>query len=165
MITQRSKILGLLMFSMACACTHSMAEDSSGYSVSPHLKYNGNIDGLYFLIKVDGKWTVSKNGDTKDENVEAVIVDPRKREISLYAWGTRPRGYSPETHADVWKCSPGLGAYERETGGVNICLSAFADGYFSAKVNPDKLLEASQSSGLIAMAEHDYQASVVLHSV
>lgn len=163
MVTRQSKILGLLLLCMTC--THSVAEGSSGYSVSSSvlgmgMDYSGDWE-IYFLIGNNGKWGASKNGDTKIENVEAVRVNVREKEIRLYAWGNRHNGYTPQTHNPaIWKCSPGLGKNERESGGNNICLSEFADGIFIAEINQQKLLDAAQSSGLIAMAEHDYQSKL-----
>ena len=164
MVKQRLRIVGLLLLCMAC--THSMAEDVSGYSVPSNVLGMGSDNSgeweIYFLTENDGKWVASRNGDTKNENVEAVRVNVKEKEIRLYAWGNRPNGYHPQNHNPaIWKFSPGMGKYERGSGGNNICLSKFAAGLFSAEINQQKLLDAAQSSGLIAMAEQDYQAELV----
>lgn len=134
-------------------------DDSSGYCVSPYPIYGEDIKGqLYYLIKTDGKWTASRTGDTKDEGVEAVVVDASANWINLYAWRTPfGRGIEKPELAHLSSCL--LRGHKRESGGNNMCVSEFSDVTFGrgAEINPKRLLEAAKSSGLIAMAEHDRQ--------
>lgn len=169
MIKPITGLLGVALFSSLVgysiafsAIAENMGQRATGYSVPSTVLGMGKDDTgnweLYFLTQTNGKWTASKTGDTKNENVEAVRVNVLQKEIRLYAWGTRPRDFSPETHSlDVWVCK---GSNERNSVGNNICLSAFGEGFFSARINQEKLLEAAQSSGLIAMAEQDHQAKL-----
>jgi len=162
MNSKKSKVMGLLMFSMVCACTPSLAEVGSGYSVSPALASLLEEGDIYFLIMVDGKWIASRTGNLEDENVAAILVNIREKKIMLRAAPGDEIGIARNSGVDIlkqgeWSCARGT---SRKEVGNSICSSAFAEGIFNFSVDQKSLLKASQSSGLIAMAEHDQQAKL-----
>lgn len=162
MNSKKSKVIGFLLFSMVCACTPSLAEEGSGYSVSPALASLLEEGDLYFLIMVDGKWVASRTGNLEDENVAAVLVNTREKKIVLRAAPGDEIGIARNSGVDIlkqgeWSCARGT---SRKEVGNSICSSAFAEGIFNFSVDQKSLLKASQSSGLIAMAEHDQKAKL-----
>lgn len=158
MVKKKMKVLGLLLLGMVCA--QSMAEDVSGYSVSPTLASLLGEGNLYYLINVDGRWVASRTGGLEDENVEHILVNAREKTIMLRAAPGDEINIAKNSGVDIlkqgeWSCARGT---TRKEVGYSICSSAFAEGIFNFSVDQKNLLEASQSSGLIAMADHDYQA-------